>query len=377
MARLTTWHEMQPLPRSILVVVNSHWHNEDEVSRLFERLRSQDGTALHVVAPPAWRNRVAAEGIGAGHFQAAADAHGNELELNYFLEWPATLRWLASLDIQAVVGTTPHAQYNDYVNDIFEQRVALLLRQGVFLAHTLPQPYVYVFDAAGLLRRMDRLAALDQYRSACKSIVDDCYRLWRVEGSPAVSDRSDRRDVIDVLTTRLGPAILGFDEASPIPLQRPHDNTRLATFVAHLNDAIAERQRLLDERIEAVQIRDDIIKQMGGDHTESLHIRDEIIHEIDVERLQAVGLRDDIIQEVGATREEVARMREQIIREIGTVRVEIAGMRDQIIREIETVRAENTATREEILAEVHRQIEFRISSWLHRVARGQDETPHE
>ncbi len=96
--------------------------------------------------------------------------------------------------------------------------------------------------------------------------MDDLHGIWRREGAAATSDDPSFDDVVPALARHLAPAVLAFDEASPIPLpQSDGTGHGLVRFVTHLQQLLVERDEQLAERVSAVALRDTIIEELRRD----------------------------------------------------------------------------------------------------------------
>lgn len=283
-----TWSELGPVDGNVLVLVNSAEDEAGAVAALLDMLRDlvpPDG--LHVLATTAWRTWLDGRGVAADHVLLAIDDEGREVELNHFLESPAAVLWCLAKRFRCIVGTEAHSVYNEEVKDILEQRVLLLLGDGRFLAHTLPNPYVYVLDLARLVERSGRDVKVREYERRSRALVDDLHRLWRASRSPAVADGDDYTDVLQVIERHMGPALLVFDEAGAIPL--PHDpiTGAFAGVVAHVHDVIGEHDRQLlamtklhAERSEAVEVRERLLAELSAERVEAVNLRDAMIEDL-------------------------------------------------------------------------------------------------
>jgi hypothetical protein len=154
---LFTWNELEPIHGKVLVVVNSVAGDTAPVEALLATIDSHLPAAiLHVIATTAWQGWLDRRGIAADRVLIATDDEGRDVELNHFLESPAAVLWTVANQFSCITGTEAHSVYNEEVKDIFERRVLVLLGEGRFLAHTLPNPYVYALDLARLLERCGR-----------------------------------------------------------------------------------------------------------------------------------------------------------------------------------------------------------------------------
>ena len=158
----------------------------------------------------------------------------SELELNYFLESERALQWIAKLEPRTIIGTAPHSLYNSEVKSIFELRVCVFLSGAALLAHTLPGKYVYVLDTDALLDRAGRETKVAAYKKTVDALLEDFHAQWRARGCPAEDDAPDYGDVEATIARHLGPAVLDYDEASPVPIPRVDttaDQTLVLRFV--------------------------------------------------------------------------------------------------------------------------------------------------
>lgn len=278
---VTTWDELGRLDGDVLAIVTSPAGDRGAVDALFDELaRRVPVSAIHVIAEPAWRARLSDRGISDDRMLLTTDDQGREIELNHFLETPAVVRWAVSRGFGTILGSAAHSQYNEEVKDILEQRVCLLLGDGCFLAHTLPGPYVFRFDLPGMLHRLNREPALEAYTAACRALVDDLYRIWRRDGAPSTCDDPGFSDVVPALARHLGPAVLGFDEASPIPIPRGDTAGGVAGFVTHLRQVLFERDEHLSVQTDALVARDSRIAELHAERVSAVNLRDTIIDEL-------------------------------------------------------------------------------------------------
>jgi hypothetical protein len=248
-----TWDELAPVDGNLLVVVNSRREDEEAVGRLFDALAASSSLpAPFVIASHAWQDWLAARGVTGDRVLFSLDDAGADLELNHFLESPAAVLWIASKTFGAVVGSEAHGLYNEEVKDIFERRIAFVLGEGRFLAHTLPNPYVFVFDLAGLLERFVRDVKVKEYAQTAGALVDDLYRQWIANGKPALQD-TPALDVASVLESRLrSSSKLVADETAAAPSESDGIARALAHFVAHLGGVLVEHDRRLADKSQTV-----------------------------------------------------------------------------------------------------------------------------
>ncbi len=243
----TWWDRLEPIEGKALLIVNSLRGRVDEVVAAYREMDKLAGGALHIIAPIFWREWMAEHSSVVGdRLLFAADEQGRELELNYFLETSA-FEWVSSKSFAVVIGTAPHSLYNDTVHAIFEHRVALLLRDGVFLAHALPERGVYLLDLPSMVERFGRDHKIQSYRRWCRALIDDLHREWTALGAPGAVDNDVTTPVVDaVLAKHLGPQMLAFDERGPIPF--PHEESvaaPVADFIRHVHTLIHDRDVFL------------------------------------------------------------------------------------------------------------------------------------
>jgi hypothetical protein len=266
---ITTWPAIDTIQGNALLVINSPIADAQRVGEVLDTLeaRTRPG-GVHVIADPEWASWLAARNMPAERsLLAVAKTSGRPVEVNHFLVAAETLLWAVPKAFEVIVGSTPHNQYNEEIQTVFEQRVSLLLGDGVLLAHCLPLPYVYVFDAAALVHRFGREARVREYQAHARRLVDDLYRLWQERGKPAVED-GDRYDAsLAVIERHLGRDVVTFDEESPIviPQRAVDEGEEGARLLAHLREQLHTRDLLVAERSEAVEIRDRLLAQIRGE----------------------------------------------------------------------------------------------------------------
>ena len=217
---IATWEEIGPIAGHVLLIVNSAPGDTKAVDQIFDmlipRIHARD---LFVVAEPSWQRDLVARGVRRSQILTAYDHSCGDLELNFFLQTRKAIKSLVRKRFAVVVGSAAHSSYNEEVKDIFEQRVAAFLGNGRFIAHALPNPYLYVLGVDDLVQRLGRDAKLRTYTATCRDLVRDLFAVWRREGSPASADDPAFDDVTGPLERRLGAEILAFDEVSPIRIQ--------------------------------------------------------------------------------------------------------------------------------------------------------------
>jgi hypothetical protein len=247
---LTTWSELGPPSGEVLVIINSPEDDRLPVDAFFRQLYGWTrSSTVHVIAPLAWRDWVKRQGIPEDRVLLAAAGDGSPYDLATFLTTPEVFRWVTARAVGVIAGTTPHNRYNDQVQEIFERRVAVLLGDGYLLAHTAPYPFVYVFDAPAVVRRLVRGEALLEYRTVCGRVVGDLHARWVSEGSPVVNDDPSFTAEQQELARHLGSDLLAFDEASAIPIQRTMSGQTIAEMLAEVRASLADAGRRLEEGV--------------------------------------------------------------------------------------------------------------------------------
>lgn len=308
-AALTTWSELGTVDGSALLIVNAAAGDEMRADEAFRTLSAQVAAdALHVIAPPAWQRWLDERGQPADRVLICVDADGREVELTHFLHTSIALSWIGAREFQVITGTLPHKRYNDEVQEEFERRVCLFLGGGRFLAHTLPDPHIYVLDAPALVHRFGRSADVDRFLAMTRGLVADLHGQWLAAGEPEVNDTGRHDAVMAVVSRHLGGDVRGFDESPPpLPDATHRAEEEVASYLAELHATLCERDRrlaaleaLLAERIEAVETRDRIIVEMRDERNEAVSARERIIQDNMAERNEAVEARDAIIQDLRA-----------------------------------------------------------------------------
>jgi hypothetical protein len=261
---VTTWDEAGDLGDRVLFVVNSRDDDRAEVDAAFDRVRLSCPADPFVVAPVSWIDWTRRKGLPDARVLVARDMHGDHVDVNGFLVGAVAFRWIQPKGVRVIVGSSPHALHNDEIKDVFERSVTLLLRDGVFLAHTLPSPYIYVFDVPHLLRRMSRSVKIDAYRSTTRALIDGWYRMWKASGSPAGSTGTGAAtaDVLAIARAHLGDAALDGREESPLPLTHVDELRAVGGYITALHEVIVARDAAFAERSEAVVVRDAIIAEL-------------------------------------------------------------------------------------------------------------------
>jgi hypothetical protein len=261
-ATLTTWDGAGDFGERVLFIVNSKDGDRAEADAAFDRVCRSCRARPFVIAPLSWLDWVHAASLADDRTLVAQDLCGKFIDLSYFLIGARALRWIESNRINVVVGSSPHELHNYEVKELLEQRVALFIRDGVFVAHTLPSPYIYLFDLRHLLSRMSRRAKTEIYSSTSRAIVGEWYRLWQARARPTVASTRDIDDVVAVIRSRLGDGLLTNAEEAPASLPQFDDFSGVANYVTALHDIVMEREAAHAERAEAVIIRDAIIDRL-------------------------------------------------------------------------------------------------------------------
>jgi hypothetical protein len=262
-AGITTWEEMGHLQRPVLFIMNSREPDNCAAAAVAEVLERTATDALHVIAEVSWREWLVGHGVPGLSIREARDHAGSPLELNYFLEIPATVRWVASKRFKVLIGSSRHSLYNEEVKTIFERRVALLVgAEAHLLAHALPHRYLYVFDLAMLLERIGREEKMAHYETATRKLVADLFAMWKSKGSPTRTDCDRFDDVLPVLEAHLGGGLLGYDEQSPIPIRMPAGMNPLAEMVSECRDQLVDLAGRYAGRTSLVALQDEAMTFM-------------------------------------------------------------------------------------------------------------------
>lgn len=266
---VTTWPALSTIDGNVLLVINSPIAEEVRVGEVLATLEAHTRPGgVHVIASPEWKAWLAARSLPQERvLLAEAKISGKPIEVNHFLVAAEALLWAVPKAFEAIAGSTPHNQYNEEIQTVFEQRIGLLAGDAVLLAHCLPLPYVYVLDAPALVHRFGREARVREYQAHTRRLMDDLYRVWQERGRPAVED-GDRYDAsLAVIERHLGRDVVAFDEVSPIVIARRSvdDGEQGAALLAHLREQLYTRDVLVAERSEAVELRDQILARIRGE----------------------------------------------------------------------------------------------------------------
>lgn len=309
MTAVTTWSELGTIDGPALLIVTAAAGDEVPVDEAFRALSAKvSADALHVIAPLAWQRWFEERGQPADRLLICVDGDGREVELTHFLHSSAALSWIGPRGFQVIMGALPHKRYNEEVQGAFEQRVCLFLGHGQFLAHTLPDPYVYTFDTPALVHRFGRSADVDRYLAVTNGLVAELHGQWLAAGSPGVDDTGNHDGVLAALGRHLGSEMRGFDESRlPVPSVTHRLEPEIASYLTELHATLGERDRrlagleaYLEERKAAVDTRDRIIVEMRDERNEAVATRERINQQLAEERNEAVTLRDGIISDLRA-----------------------------------------------------------------------------
>ena len=262
---LATWTELPLQPGAGLLIVNSADGADDVVDAAWRAASGMPGSpALHVIAAPMWRPWIERTGVPAERVCYSVDDQGRPIELMHFLHTARALEWIVSKNFAFVAGSQPHNLYNEEVQ-LFERRVCLWLGDGHLFAHTLPQPYVYVFDAPALVHRMSRERALTTYRSTATALMDGLFQAWADAGRPAVDDSDPNALWSQVVEPRLPPLVRDFKELDAQPAEPPRDGEVVAAYLRDLLASLRERDVLVASLKDDVALRDRIIDDLNAD----------------------------------------------------------------------------------------------------------------
>lgn len=322
-SEFTAW---SALPEGgILVLVNSTEDEAASLDLLFARLAPRMARSeVYVIAEPAWAPRLEALGFDHDHFLPAADAQGERLELNHFLESSAAGNWIREKVWAFCVGSAPHSLYNEEVKELFEQRLALYVGRRRLLAHTLPADYLYVFDLPMLMRRTVRQDQVDEYLANCRSMVSAVHRQWLAAGRPSRDESIDVSTVVGVLAEFLGAAVISFDELSPIPLKAADLTAGAISTVGYLQHVVRERDLSIAERererakllaeFEAQVRLGESLQQEVDRRDAEIARRDELLSRQDAILQREIGRRDELLLE---QEERVRRAEERFYKSLG------------------------------------------------------------
>lgn len=287
-----------------LVIVNSPPEHGEAVAGVLRALQSRAADGLSIIAPRSWRPLLLDLGCDGDEVLYAVREDGQDYELNFFLEQLGTLHWILSRQFSCVIGTAPHSLYNEEVKDTLEQRVALFLGRGTFVAHAWPKPFLYFLELADLILRFDRSRVTREYGAVTRALIADLHRAWLDGGRPAQADGAIAAHD-EVIAAHLGP-LMARDERSG----EPSDVVSLAAvagFIDYaervLHPAVALRDERLRELEETQRQQRQLIEHLSGEVTR----RDAINAAITEERRQAVLERDAIIDRLRGELEHVTR----------------------------------------------------------------------
>lgn len=380
MTGLTTWQDVASIDGNVLLIVNSPDGDEAAVGLVLETLEQRVPPArLHIIATAAWTPWLAARNWPGDRLLVGADAAGRHVELNYFLESADALRWIAAGRFAAVIGSAPHNLYNEEIKDTFEHRIGIVMGTARFLTHTLPAPYLFSFALSDLLQRFNRGSKLAKYGAICRAIVEDAHRVWCESGKAAVTDGSSFDDVAGVLERHLGAAAASWDEASPIPLDRPDVGEAAARFlsylggtltaivsaqqaeIARLQEETGRRDRLLsdlhEELAREVGVRDRRLVEQHDGLAREVQIRDGRLADLQAELVKQVQVRDERLAELHAELAREVEVRDQRLVELNDELVKQVAIRDRNLVEMDQDRRESVAVRDKIIADLQGEME--------------------
>jgi hypothetical protein len=383
---VATWQEVAGIDGNVLLIVNSPAGDVQEVGRVFDALAERVPPArLHVIATAGWSAWLSERGWSDDRVLLGADTADGELELNYFLETAEALRWTGTGRFAAIIGSAPHNLYNEEIKDTFEQRVGVILGAGRFLTHTLPEPYLFSFTLADLLQRFNRDRKAAAYGAACRALVNDAHRLWTESGTGKTGDGLPFDDVTAALERHLGTGVLTWDEASPIPIDRPGGGEAAAGFLAYLGETltaiIGSQQRELVRLQTEIERRDDRLRELHEELAREVKVRDDrltALHEQHVKDVQTrdtqlAELAEELARQVGLRDRRLADLHEELAREVQIRDVRLVQLheelskqvqiRDQNLVAMDQDRRDSVALRDGIIGELQREIEEMHRGW--------------
>lgn len=246
------WRQLDAADGNVLLVVNSADDRQSEIATAIDALLGvASRNAIQVIASRQHAAMLTSAGISDQQILFAESASG-AIEINHFLESADALAWVETRKCHVIAGSAPHNLHNEEIKSIFEERVALLIGDGVFVAHALPEPYLYVFDGPGLVNRFGRARKVNAYRERVRALLADLQQHWEREGRPTGSDSQTFTSEMQILERHLGRDLLQFDESSDVPLVNDGGHggvpEQVSTYLTHLLESIRER----DRRTEAI-----------------------------------------------------------------------------------------------------------------------------
>jgi hypothetical protein len=377
---VATWQELAGIDGNVLLIVNSPAADVHAVERVFDALAERvPPSRLHVIATAGWSGWLSKRGWSDDRVLLGADTADGELELNYFLETAEALRWTGTGRFAAIIGSAPHNLYNEEIKDTFEQRVGVILGAGRFLTHTLPQPYLFSFTLADLLQRFNRDRKAAAYVVTCRAVVNDAYRLWTESSKGNTGDGLPFDDVTAALERHLGSGVLTWDEASPIPIDRPGAGEAAADFLAYLGETltaiIGSQQRDLDRLQAEIERRDDRLRELHEELAREVQIRDDrltALHEQHVQDVQTrdtqlADLHEELAREVESRDRRLAELHEEMAREVEIRDRRLAELHEELVKQVQIRdqnlvamdqdRRESVALRDGIINDLRQQLE--------------------
>ena len=322
--KCTTWDKLGRFAGRGLLIVNSPPEDRESLVLVLEALtKVLDPAQISAIASPSNHQLLRESGVVPGEILSTR-FEGQDLELNYLLERPDLIEWVSQRRPQIITGSLAHSLYNDETKDLFEQRVGFFLGNSSFLAHTLPNAYVYVLGAQEMSRRIGRHKKIEEYRRTAGNLLEALHQHWHDLGRPAADDESGFENETVLLAEHLGEDLLDFDERSRIPVARTDFLDEVVTFWNHETSSyihrsstrLAELKRRLEAQTSRVSMLerelaqrdavlekvrqqiDDLTSQMQHrDH--EVQRRDELLHQVQnqvQESLVEVGKREDEIR---------------------------------------------------------------------------------
>ena len=130
---VTTWPAIDTIQGNALLVINSPLADAQRVGEVLDTLESRTKPGgVHVIADPEWAEWLGARNVPSDRMLlAVAKTSGKPVEVNHFLVAAEALLWVVPKAFEVIAGSTPHNQYNEEIQTVFEQRVSLLLGNGV------------------------------------------------------------------------------------------------------------------------------------------------------------------------------------------------------------------------------------------------------
>ena len=251
-----TWNEFVPMPERVLLIINSQPNDYSSVDLVMEALgKLIPIQSLLVVGNSYWQDYLIKKTEIPKAQILFSCIQNQELELNYFLENSLTISWIKRHKPQLITGSLAHNLYNEEVKEVFEKRICLFIEDGVFLAHSLPNEYLYILRIRDLFERFSRQKKIDIYKAKSEAIVDEFYHLWIKEGKPAIDDRIGFEEEKNILYKHLGKDLDAFDETGEIPLENidvltdvaDYWNSTLSSYLVKLENEIIQRESLQAE----------------------------------------------------------------------------------------------------------------------------------